>query len=158
MLSLRAFERQDDETLISWVHSPADLFLFAGSSLRWPLTAGQLNDVRRAPSARAWTGVDDRGEPVAHAELWRQADGRARLARVIVAPGRRRQGLGRALLEAILDEARRLGYPGVELAVYSGNEAARQLYASLGFSHRGPSAEQEGLERMTLELEHASRP
>jgi RimJ/RimL family protein N-acetyltransferase len=158
MLTLRPFRPEDDEVLISWVRSPEELFLFAGSSLRWPLTARQLNDVRRAPGARAWTGVDEHDEPVGHAELWRQSDGRARLALVLFAPEQRGRGYGRALLAAILDQARELDYPGVELAVYSGNDLARQLYASLGFEHRGPSSEQHGLDRMTMSLDSHARP
>ncbi|WP_210508832.1 GNAT family N-acetyltransferase [Naasia sp. SYSU D00057] len=49
-----------------------------------------------------------------------------------VRPVWRAQGVGRALLQALLDRARRDGYPRVGLSVERGNFAQR-LYASEGF-------------------------
>jgi GNAT superfamily N-acetyltransferase len=46
-----------------------------------------------------------------------------------VAPEARRQGVGRALMEAVLDVAP----PVVELEVIEGNDAAKRLYDDLGF-------------------------
>ncbi len=50
-----------------------------------------------------------------------------------VDPGARRRGLGRDLLVATLDLARRRGMERAFLTVYVSNEAARALYAGLGF-------------------------
>ena len=50
----------------------------------------------------------------------------------------RGQGLGRALLAAVRDEAARRWGPGyLRLAVYEENAAARRLYARLGFAEHG---------------------
>jgi ribosomal protein S18 acetylase RimI-like enzyme len=46
----------------------------------------------------------------------------------------RGRGVGRALLEAVESEARRRGACKVTLEVLSGNEAAKTLYAALGFA------------------------
>jgi len=43
-------------------------------------------------------------------------------------------GVGRALLQAVLDAARAAGCSGVTLEVRSDNERAQRLYRSLGFS------------------------
>jgi GNAT superfamily N-acetyltransferase len=53
-----------------------------------------------------------------------------------VVEGRRGRGLGRRALEAVLEEARRLGVRAVHLEVARGNQRARSLYESLGFSLR----------------------
>lgn len=63
------------------------------------------------------------------------------LADLYVTPGRRGQGLGRALMEAALGEARARGADTMEIGVDEPDLAARHLYESLGFSNRsgGPA-------------------
>lgn len=48
--------------------------------------------------------------------------------------GHRRQGIGRRLLTAAIDEAGRQGFPRISLHVWDDNAAAAALYAALGFS------------------------
>lgn len=52
---------------------------------------------------------------------------------VAVAPDARRQGVGRLLLDALLDEAGRRGCSRVTLEVAASGEDARRLYAGRGF-------------------------
>lgn len=54
-----------------------------------------------------------------------------------VHPDYRRQGIGRALLREVIDEARRQGLSRVTLEVRKSNEAAQRLYQSLGFVAQG---------------------
>jgi len=51
----------------------------------------------------------------------------------VLAP-HRGQGVGRALLESVLEAARAAGCSGVTLEVRADNEPAQRLYRSLGFS------------------------
>ena len=53
-----------------------------------------------------------------------------------VVPGRRGQGLGRALMDTALEVARREGAVEMHLATSEDDVAARALYESLGFSNR----------------------
>ena len=56
---------------------------------------------------------------------------------LMVAKGRRRQGIGRALLERAVDWARRAGVSKLELHVFPHNEPAIQLYEEFGFRREG---------------------
>jgi len=59
--------------------------------------------------------------------------GQADIQTIAVAPGARRHGLGRALVVALLDEARARQAREVFLEVRADNPNARALYESLGF-------------------------
>jgi ribosomal-protein-alanine acetyltransferase len=56
---------------------------------------------------------------------------------IAVAPGARRQGLGRALMLTLLHEARRRGITAVFLEVRADNPGAQALYRMLGFEEIG---------------------
>lgn len=62
------------------------------------------------------------------------------LAELYVTPARRGQGLGRALMEAALREARLLGADTMDIGVDEPDLAARHLYESLGFTNRAGGA------------------
>ncbi|MDF7663765.1 GNAT family N-acetyltransferase [Bifidobacterium sp. ESL0763] len=88
-------------------------------------------------------GVADTGpafarptEPMAmrgYAGMW-CAEGTAQILTVDVARNHQRQGVGRTLLRALLDEARRRGTHRVSLQVRVGNSAALGLYCGFGFT------------------------
>jgi predicted N-acetyltransferase YhbS len=69
------------------------------------------------------------------------ADLECYLAELYVVPGRRGQGLGRALMEAAIELARREGATHMDLGASEDDVAARALYERLGFSNReaGPT-------------------
>jgi ribosomal protein S18 acetylase RimI-like enzyme len=58
------------------------------------------------------------------------------LAELYVRPTTRGRGMGRALMEAALREARERGADTMEIAVDEPDLAARRLYESLGFTNR----------------------
>ena len=63
----------------------------------------------------------------------------AYLQELYVAPARRGQGIGRALLEATMAAARQAGASGIDLATGETDRAARALYESCGFTNlEGP--------------------
>jgi GNAT superfamily N-acetyltransferase len=58
------------------------------------------------------------------------------LAELYVVPARRGHGLGRALMEAAIELARREGANSMDLGTGEDDVAARALYESLGFTNR----------------------
>jgi len=56
---------------------------------------------------------------------------------VAVAPSQQRQGLGRLVLSALLEQGRLLGAHHATLEVAAGNQAACALYRSAGFAEAG---------------------
>lgn len=73
------------------------------------------------------------------------------LAELYVAPGRRGEGLGRALIEAAIAAARAKGADYMELNTGEDDIAARALYEKLGFDNRG--GRPEGAVNVYYELE-----
>jgi len=62
-----------------------------------------------------------------------QPDGVPMVISMWTAPERRRQGVARMLLDAIVDWCRRRGARRLTLSVVRGNHPATQLYLSFGF-------------------------
>jgi ribosomal protein S18 acetylase RimI-like enzyme len=60
----------------------------------------------------------------------------AYLEELYVAPAKRGQGLGRALLNAAIDQSRDEGASWIELGTSEDDVAARALYESAGFTNR----------------------
>ena len=73
---------------------------------------------------------------------WLWADALAAyLEELYVAPERRGQGLGRALMEVAMETARAAGAARMDLATSETDTAARALYESCGFSNREDGAD-----------------
>jgi len=76
---------------------------------------------------------NDAGELIGSAAIKRHADGTAELKRLYVRPSARGTGLGKRLASAAVGRARELGYSVIRLDTLPKMEAARGIYASLGF-------------------------
>jgi GNAT superfamily N-acetyltransferase len=96
------------------------------------------------------------GEPVGMVMMKPRGDGRCELNRMYVRESARGLGLGRALCQALVDEARMLGYREVVLDALYRHQEALPLYESVGFRYTSdPEAFEAGDDRvvhMRLEL------
>jgi GNAT superfamily N-acetyltransferase len=93
-------------------------------------------------AGRLWVAELD-GRIVGATGLTRSDDqpGWGQLRWVLLAPEARGHGLGRALFDAAMDEARARGYTGVYLWTVAGLDAAHHIYKSAGFqvTHSRPA-------------------
>lgn len=85
--------------------------------------------------ARYIVALDD-GEIVGYAGTWLIIT-EAHVTNVAVSGWRRRQGIGRLLMENLIDLARGEGMDSMTLEVRVSNQAARRLYQQLGFVEAG---------------------
>ena len=74
----------------------------------------------------------DRSELLSLASGWLVA-GELQVMLVAVQPAQQRQGLGRQVLQALLEQAQQLGCHLATLEVAANNQAAINLYGALGF-------------------------
>ena len=96
-------------------------------------------EVRESSVARVYVLRDPVGEVVAFCTCWMIVD-ELHINTVAVDPARRRAGLATSLMRQIMTEAARSGATKATLEVRASNEAARQLYAKLGFVESGVRA------------------
>ncbi|MFG0318548.1 MAG: GNAT family N-acetyltransferase [Planctomycetota bacterium JB042] len=81
---------------------------------------------------RLWVAVSGRGAPVGFA-IAEVADGVGFLVEVDVHPDHQGRGLGRALVETVVDWARREGLPAVTLTTFASLPWNAPFYERLGF-------------------------
>jgi RimJ/RimL family protein N-acetyltransferase len=98
-----------------------------------------LRSVRRHPDAAVYV-VEDDGRIVGRLSVARDshpASSHVADLGLMVAADRRRQGIGRALLEQAVEWAQSAGVRKLELHVFPWNTPAIALYESFGFSREG---------------------
>lgn len=97
---------------------------------------------------------------MADGELWVDDDEQeVELARLIVAPAHRGQGVGRRIVTGLVEHAHRI-HPTAFLRVRPENEAARRCYAAAGFArrcHRGGCVERGPAGRLRMDGPGPSR-
>lgn len=92
-----------------------------------------------ARGGKIFMGLED-GRPVGTAALIRMDDGGYEVAKMCVDEAMRGSGLGRALMQACIDEGARLGAGRLYLETNSSLGPALGLYRAMGFKDLAPSA------------------
>jgi RimJ/RimL family protein N-acetyltransferase len=140
VIELRPTVVEDLQLLLRWISSEEEMRLWSGPGFLWPLSTGQLHayfEQSRSGLRLLWSAVTTQdGALVGHTSLAIQAQGATgRLGRVLVDPGRRGQGLGRALVTAAVAAGfAQTRIDTMTLGVYRHNTPAHRLYESIGFS------------------------
>jgi [ribosomal protein S18]-alanine N-acetyltransferase len=103
------------------------------ASFTMPWSRGAfLYEMQQNRVARCWVGRDDDGRVAGYLCLWEVAD-EVHITNVAVRPNMRRQGIARALLSSVIDNARARAFKIVVLEVRPSNHHAVTLYESFGF-------------------------
>jgi [ribosomal protein S18]-alanine N-acetyltransferase len=101
------------------------------SGLGWKYDAARVLKAIRDRETLAPVACD-RGR-IAGFAVMEFGDERAHLVLLAVRPAHRRLGIGRRLLEWLVDSARTAGIASVHLELRAGNEAAQGFYRAMGF-------------------------
>ncbi|WP_110654139.1 GNAT family N-acetyltransferase [Salinicola halimionae] len=126
----------DITVIVHWIETPKALERWAGPGLTWPTDGPTLwQEIAASDNASFSLVVND--TPIAFGQLVDKGERRAHLARIIVSPVHRRQGLGERLCRHLLAEARHRKADTVTLNVFVNNHAALDLYRRLGFVNHG---------------------
>lgn len=148
---LRYFAESDFARLRSWGGTPDSLKQWAGPSLTNPMDDEQLrkyienaNHPAESPILIYSAVHRATGQVAGHVSLAgiNLEDRQGRIARLVVAPEFRGQGIGRRMLLEVL----RIGFAGLglhrlSLGVFDFNLGARKLYEDLGFVLEGTARE-----------------
>ena len=117
----------------------SDVLEIERASFPTPWAESTFRNLMRRANARLWVAESLDGATLGYAVAWFASD-EAELGDLAVNPGARGQGVGRALLDAVLEGVRGQGIRSVFLAVRESNDAARRLYERAGFETVGRQA------------------
>lgn len=101
-----------------------------------PWSERTFRNLMRRANARLSVAESAEGGVLGYAIAWFAGD-EAELGDLAVRPDARRRGVGRALLEAVLGDARQKGIRSVFLEVRESNDPAKRLYERAGFETVG---------------------
>ena len=132
-VEFRASEPGDLAIVASWIDSPSACRLWCGARVAYPIDLPSLPEAIEFATSEAWTAMSS-GVVVAFGQLVPKPGGRLHWARLITAPDRRGQGLGRLLAQHLLETAQSRNPAAISLNVFLENEPALRLYESLGFA------------------------
>lgn len=105
------------------------------ASYSTPWTEATFRELLRRSDAVV-IGAEIDGRLVGYAAFWVVVD-QGELGNIAVAPDRRGQGVGKKLLEAVIEEARGRAVRELFLEVRVSNDTAQRLYESHGFREVG---------------------
>jgi ribosomal protein S18 acetylase RimI-like enzyme len=139
-LKLVRFEAQFAAAILAWVQDSQDALAWANLP-EPPSDPSIFSTWHQEPGVRPYV-LTESGVAVAYGEMWEDlAANEIELARIVVAPARRGQGIGRALVDRMLAECSSAASPVAFVRVRPGEAAALACYRSAGFAQVSPAAE-----------------
>ena len=145
MIDIRTAQESDLLIVSQWLRNQAECEMWAGHRVLYPIDLPALPDAIQWSESDSWV-VTLREEVAAFGQLVPKPGGRFHIARMIVAPDHRAEGLGRRLTEHLLATAVETEASVLSLNVFADNYRAIALYRSLGFSETDrPADEPESL-------------
>lgn len=154
---LRPVRIPDDvDVAVGWYQDADTLRLTEGEGVA-PFDAAMVEKMFAMMSTRCEvyiieTGSGDDWQPIGDAALCREAG----TPIVIGHPHNRSRGIGRIVLERLVERARELGWPEMVVSgIYTDNLRARRLYERAGFRVTGEIPAEAGRTQWTMRLDLA---
>ncbi len=132
-MKLSAATEADISHLMSWFPTERSVDLWGGPNFRYPFTPEYFHEDVHWREMNTYCLVDGCGEMLAFGQVY-ERHGRINLARLVVSPDCRRQGIGRQLVGRLMQLGRR-EFPCQEYSLYvcKDNHPAKACYMSMGF-------------------------
>ncbi|WP_188238443.1 GNAT family N-acetyltransferase [Stenotrophomonas maltophilia] len=131
---LQPAQPHDYALIAGWLDSAAATLRWAGPGVPYPLRPEQFEQVLQLRERPGWLLLAESGQRVGFGQAWRAQPGTMHLGRLLVAPQPRGRGLGRGLVQALIEQAFQSdAVERLTLRVYRDNAAAVALYRTLGF-------------------------
>jgi len=123
----------DIDELMTWFPDAASVDIWGGPRFRFPFDRESFHTDSRWQEFASYCLRNAAGEFAAFGQMGYRY-GRSHLARLVVNPDRRGQGVGRKLLEELIAVARtNSDVEAIALFVYKDNEPAFRCYQAMGF-------------------------
>lgn len=133
-LGLRPPDAADYAALGSWVPDAESCARWAGPKLKFPFSPQQLPQLLAEPGAHSFVLSRGPAQALGFCQFWVRQAGVAHLARIILAPAARGQGLASTLCALLMEQAAQIaGARAFTLRVYRDNHPALATYEGLGF-------------------------
>ena len=132
-IRLERANEADIESLMTWFATEFDVKVWGGPKFRFPFTRESFIEDVRFHDMATFVLRDAGNAMVAFGQLYNRHE-RINLARLVVRKDRRGQGLGKALIEELMQAgAALLPLAEFSLFVYRDNKPALECYRSMGF-------------------------
>lgn len=130
---LRESVTRDVAALMDWFESRQDVVIWGGPEFRYPFTRASFFEDIRWRRILSYSLLEPAGEFIGFGQIY-DRDRHVHLARLIVTPSRRGQGVGTRLIEMLMRVGReKLSHQRYSLFVFRDNTPAFECYRSLGF-------------------------
>jgi ribosomal protein S18 acetylase RimI-like enzyme len=135
-MKLNAATEADIRHLMSWFPTKQSVNVWGGPMFRYPFTPETFYEDTYWQNMDTYCLVDADEEMLAFGQIY-ERHGRINLARLVVSPHRRGQGIGKQLILLLMEKGQE-DFPLTEfsLYVYEDNYPARSCYAGVGFEQR----------------------
>jgi ribosomal protein S18 acetylase RimI-like enzyme len=139
-LALIPFQPQYAPEIALWVTSATEASQWANT--QWPVDPAVFARWHADPEVQPYVLVDG-ATLVGYGELWLDAtEQEVELARLLITPARRGQGIGQRLVRELLAQAALTGYPTAFIRVVPENIPAIYCYRRSGFVEVTPEEQQ----------------
>lgn len=130
---LRSAVGNDAEVIAKWFPTYEDAVSWAGPDVPSEGVSEWLARLYADPTRRHFVLVDASERICGTTAVSLKTPGRMHVSQVAIAPSMRGRGLGRKLLDLVVEFAKTSDAPKLTLFVYEDNASARRLYEGCGF-------------------------